>query len=89
MQYLPYFRRLTLSVSFFALLSSAALAHPGHGIEPEGSGVLHYLLSPSHLGVAGLVGAVGIGIVMVLMRRRTRLAWHATSFTPGASTRHG
>lgn len=67
MQYLPRFFRSILFVLTSTLLGSVAAAHPGHGVEPEGSGVLHYLLSPGHLGVVALIGVV-VGAVWLMVR---------------------
>jgi hypothetical protein len=50
--------------------AAPAAAHPGHGTG-DGFSLLHYLTEPNH--VLGAVGvAMGVAIVVALMRRRAR-----------------
>ncbi len=46
------------SITLFSLtLPSAALAHPGHGSDGGGNGLLHYLTEPAHVVPAVLLVA--------------------------------
>jgi hydrogenase/urease accessory protein HupE len=49
-----------VSAVTFAVLPSAANAHPGHGLE---TGLWHWVTDPFHLGV-GLLIAVGVFAVL-------------------------
>ena len=56
------------------LVSGSALAHEGHGDPQHQTGVLHYLVNPSHavtILIAAVVLAVGIRAVVKLARRTT------------------
>ena len=50
--------RIAFALGSLLSLPGAALAHPGHGIDPSGTSLLHWLAEPEHalplLGVAGL-----------------------------------
>ena len=53
-----------VATTLFSLLAVPALAraHPGHGIDPSGASLAHYLGEPEHalplLGVAGLAAVL-------------------------------
>ena len=46
-------------------LATDAHAHPGHGTDTKGVGLLHFLLAPSHGGTAALLVVVVLGIAVV------------------------
>ena len=49
--------RVVLATGFLAL-AETALAHPGHGLDTSGVGLLHFLLDLGHGGSALLVAIV-------------------------------
>jgi MYXO-CTERM domain-containing protein len=61
----------TMIVTFglAAMLAPRAWAHPGHGLDTTGVGLLHFLLQPSHGGIA-LVAAVAFAAFVALRKRR-------------------
>jgi hypothetical protein len=55
------------------VLSTHAWAHPGHGADPTGTGVVHYLSEPLHFLPLLLIGAlvlVGGGALLFGRQRR-------------------
>jgi hypothetical protein len=53
-----------------ALLTTPAIAHPGHGLDTTGVGLQHFLLQPSHGGIALLVAIVLVAASIAVKRRR-------------------
>lgn len=54
----------TLAAASSALAASSAVAHPGHGVTPDGDSAAHYLLEPLH----GLSLVLGLLVVIVCVR---------------------
>ncbi len=54
------------------LISSPALAHPGHGVT-EGDSAVHYLVEPLHIGPILLLLATGLTTALWLKRRNKSL----------------
>jgi hypothetical protein len=54
-----------------ALAAPHALAHPGHDLDTAGVGLLHFLLQPSHGGIA-LVSPIAVIVTSFALKRRRR-----------------
>ena len=60
---------MIVTFSLTATLAPRAFAHPGHGLDTTGIGLLHFLLQPSHGGIT-LVGAVALAAFVALRKLR-------------------
>ena len=62
----------TMIVTFglAATLAPRAFAHPGHGLDTTGVGLLHFLLQPSHGGIALVVAVALAGFALLRKLRR-------------------
>ncbi len=56
-----------LAAAGAVLPTSTALAHPGHGVTPDGDSAAHYLLEPVH-GLGLVVGLFGVIACLWLVR---------------------
>jgi hypothetical protein len=52
------------------LLATPAAAHPGHGFETDGVGLVHFLLQPSHGGIAVVLALVLVAASVAIKHRR-------------------
>jgi uncharacterized membrane protein YdcZ (DUF606 family) len=52
------------------LLATSVAAHPGHGLETDGVGLVHFVLQPSHGGVAVVLAFALVAASIVVKRRR-------------------
>jgi hypothetical protein len=53
-------------------VASSALAHPGHGVDPSGVGLLHFLLETSHGGSGAILVAMTTLAIACIGRARAR-----------------
>ena len=54
------------------LAATAASAHPGHGLDPSGATLLHWLASPEHVApLAGLAALCAVLWGMAALSRRS------------------
>jgi len=53
------------AASGVACVASEAIAHPGHGLDSGGTGLLHYLLDLSHGGGLALLAIACLAVVAV------------------------
>ncbi|HET9064044.1 MAG TPA: hypothetical protein VFO62_12220 [Candidatus Binatia bacterium] len=60
----------TTIAAITALLTTPAAAHLGHGLDSDSVGLLHFLLQPSHGGVALAAVIVLIAASIAIKRRR-------------------
>lgn len=65
-------RKLFAIVSTILALAPAAGAHPGHGVQDRGQGLVHHLTEPVHL-LAGLAIVVCVVVLTRLARGRRRI----------------
>ena len=63
----PLFAIVAVILGVFA---TTAPAHPGHGHETDGVGLVHFLLQPSHGGIAAVAALVVVAASIVAKRRR-------------------
>ena len=61
---------LAATIAILGAFATTATAHPGHGIETDGVGLVHFLLQPSHGGIAAVAALVLIAASIVTKRRR-------------------
>ena len=52
--------------SFLVVFASSIFAHPGHGVETDG--IMHYLLSPTHL----IIIIIASGLIFMAFRFQTK-----------------
>jgi hydrogenase/urease accessory protein HupE len=60
---------LSTMTVILALTAPRAMAHPGHGLDTTGVGLLHFLFQPSHGGVAFAI-AIAVGAAAIALKRR-------------------
>lgn len=61
----------TAGATAIVAFAPQAIAHPGHGVTPDGDSVAHYLLEPVHgLGLLLVFAAAVAAVVMVIRTRR-------------------
>jgi hydrogenase/urease accessory protein HupE len=60
--------RHALGLAALLATAGAAHAHPGHGPDGGGNGLLHHLTQPDHL--APILFAVAVAAIVVVARRR-------------------
>jgi len=58
------------TIAILGVFANTAAAHPGHGLETDGVGLVHFLLQPSHGGVAVVAALVLVVASIVIKRRR-------------------
>lgn len=61
---------LAATIAILGIFSTPAAAHPGHGVETDGVGLVHFLLQPSHGGVAVVLAFVLVAASVAIKRRR-------------------
>ena len=62
---------LATTLVTFALAAPPAFAHPGHGLDSAGVGLLHFLSQPSHGGIAlAVAGLLVAGALVFTLRRQ-------------------
>lgn len=66
--HVPYL--LAVTIMSLGLSAAPAAAHPGHGLESYGVGLAHFLLQPSHGGIAVVVALVLVAASVAIKRRR-------------------
>lgn len=69
---------LVIAVAFFAMSSSVADAHPGHGVvssASDGGSFTHYVTEPFHaFGIIGSVALLAAGCITASKRRSSSQA---------------
>ena len=61
---------LAATIAILGVFAATTAAHPGHGLETGGVGLMHFLLQPSHGGIAAVAALVLIAASIVVKRRR-------------------
>jgi hypothetical protein len=61
---------LAATVAMLGAVATTAAAHPGHGLETDGVGLVHFLLQPSHGGIAAVAALALVAASIVVKRRR-------------------
>jgi hypothetical protein len=63
--------RIALTVAWLLCIPVLAAAHPGHGLDPSGASLLHYVAEPEHaLPLLGAVGAAAVLWSLAALSRR-------------------
>ncbi len=63
-------RVLAATIAILGVFATTAPAHPGHRHETDGVGLVHFLLQPSHGGIAAVAALVLVAASIVAKRRR-------------------
>lgn len=61
---------LTATFATFWLASGPAAAHPGHGLDATGTGLVHFLLQPTHGGLIVVVAVALLAASLTIKRSR-------------------
>ena len=64
--------RVALTLASLLAIPTAASAHPGHGLDPSGSSLLHWLGEPEHaVPLLGLAALCAVLRGLTALRRRS------------------